>query len=68
MSDDAKEEVFYRITWARTYLKKYGIIHSEKRTVWSISKDYTSTSSEELKEIIKAKKVKESRRSFDLRL
>jgi restriction system protein len=29
-------EVAYRLAWARTYLKKYGVIENSSRAVWSI--------------------------------
>jgi restriction system protein len=28
-------EVSYRMSWARTYLKKYGLINNSSRAVWS---------------------------------
>jgi len=33
--DGAKSEVEYRLAWARTYLKKYGLIGNSSRGVWS---------------------------------
>jgi len=30
-------EVQYRLAWARTYLKKYGVLENSSRGVWSIS-------------------------------
>jgi restriction system protein len=36
-------EVYYRLAWARTYLKKYGVVTNSSRGVWSLSKpDLTS--------------------------
>lgn len=32
-------EIEYRLAWARTYLKKYGLIENSSRGVWSISSD-----------------------------
>jgi restriction system protein len=31
-------EVHYRLAWARTYLKKYGVITNSSRGVWSLTK------------------------------
>jgi len=36
-------EVHYRLAWARTYLKKFGVVTNSSRGVWSLSKpDLTS--------------------------
>src|SRR5579862_825464 len=36
-------EVQYRLAWARTYLKKYGVVTNSSRGVWSLAKtDLTS--------------------------
>jgi restriction system protein len=32
-------EIEYRLAWARTYLKKYGLIDNSVRGVWSLTKD-----------------------------
>jgi restriction system protein len=34
--DGSQSEVEYRVAWARTYLKKYGILDNSKKGVWSI--------------------------------
>jgi restriction system protein len=31
-------EIHYRLAWARTYLKKYGVVTNSSRGVWSLSK------------------------------
>ncbi|MEQ1824187.1 MAG: restriction endonuclease [Fimbriimonadaceae bacterium] len=31
-------EVYYRLAWARTYLKKYGLLTNSSRGVWSLTK------------------------------
>lgn len=33
-----KSEIEYRLAWARTYLKKYGVINNSSRGVWSLTK------------------------------
>jgi restriction system protein len=30
-------EVGYRLAWARTYLKKYGVLENSSRGIWSLS-------------------------------
>ena len=32
-----RTEIEYRLAWARTYLKKYGILENSRRGVWAIS-------------------------------
>lgn len=37
-SEDASQtEVEYRIAWAKTYLKKYGLLENSKRGVWALT-------------------------------
>ena len=38
-----QSELSYRLAWAKTYLKKYGVINNSKRSVWSVSNEYAST-------------------------
>ena len=35
-NDGARTEVEYRIAWARTYLKKFGLLENSTRGVWSL--------------------------------
>lgn len=37
-SNGALTEVDYRMAWARTYLKKYGLINNSARGVWALTK------------------------------
>jgi len=30
-------ELEYRLAWARTYLKKYGLLHNSERGVWALT-------------------------------
>ena len=39
-------EVSYRIAWAKTYLKKYGLIYNPKRGVWKLTEQFTRNASE----------------------
>ena len=36
-------EVYYRLAWARTYLKKYGVLANSSRGVWSLAKPDLTT-------------------------
>jgi restriction system protein len=38
--DGTLTEVSYRLAWARTYLKKYGLINNSARGVWSFSEAF----------------------------
>lgn len=45
--DGAGTEIEYRLAWARTYLKKFGLITNSERAVWSLtSKGQTVSKSE----------------------
>ena len=46
-------ELAYRLGWAKTYLKKYGILNNSERGVWSITPDYTVVDIIDEKEIVK---------------
>lgn len=35
-----KSEISYRMAWARTYLKKYGLIDNENRGIWTFTKKF----------------------------
>ena len=45
---DTKSELAYQADWARTYLRKYGIIENSERSVWTIKPSYTNTRPEQL--------------------
>ncbi len=36
--DDGRTEIEYRLAWARTFLKKYGLINNSARSVWALTK------------------------------
>lgn len=38
--DSKQTEFSYRAAWARTYLKKYGVLHNPERGFWEISDTY----------------------------
>lgn len=39
---ESKSELSYQADWARTYLRKYGVIENSDRGVWAIRPDYTN--------------------------
>ena len=49
-------EVDYRIAWAKTYLKKYGILENSQRGIWSFvndKKNIETVDKEEVKAFVK---------------
>ena len=44
-------EMHYRLAWARTYLKKYGVVTNSSRGIWSLNK--TDVTSVDPKEVLK---------------
>jgi len=58
----SQTEVEYRLAWARTYLKKYGIIDNSERGVWVIvpeKKDVTSVNPQEVVRAVREQTRKE---------
>lgn len=54
--ESAQSEVGYRIAWARTYLKKYGLIENSQRGVWSLTPKGAATTTvkrSEVKQFVK---------------
>ena len=49
-----KSEVEYRLAWARTYLKNYGLLEKSRRGVWAIASDKRHISEINPKEVVKA--------------
>ena len=47
-------ELAYRLAWARTYLKTYGVIENSSRCVWSILPEYTQVETLDVKRIVQA--------------
>ena len=46
-------ELEYRLAWARTYLKKYGLIDNSERSVWSLTARGRETQRVEPKEVVR---------------
>lgn len=57
-------EVAYRLAWARTYLKKFGVIDNSARSIWSILPSYVDVERLDVQEIVSAvqKKANDKRK------
>lgn len=56
-----RTEVAYRLAWARTYLKKYGLIKNETRGCWTFSSQYQGNPEEfDVNEIVRTVRKDES--------
>ncbi|BAU44622.1 restriction endonuclease [Leptolyngbya sp. O-77] len=49
----SQSEVEYRLTWSRTYLKKYGLLQNSARGVWSLLSTTINLNDLDPKEIVK---------------
>ena len=62
----------YRITWAKTYLKKYGLIDNSTRGVWSLTASGHRTESvdpdEVVKQVVKRDRAERQRRAEEVDL
>ena len=54
--DTNQTEVGYRIAWARTYLKKYGLLDNSQRGVWSLTEKGKNAEAVDTKEVRRAVK------------
>ena len=52
--DRGMTEVEYRLAWARTYLKKYGVIDNSSRAVWSLTPKGLETKAVEPRDVVKS--------------
>ena len=46
-------ELSYRLTWTKTYMKKFGILNNSERGVWSITPAYTNVDTIDEREIVR---------------
>lgn len=59
----SRTEVEYRLAWARTYLKKYGVIENSSRGVWSLTAKGRETSTvniQTVRRFLRAERQKKS--------
>jgi len=52
----SQSELEYRLAWARTYLKKYGIIDNSARAVWSVNPEHMATDELDINEVVRTVK------------
>jgi len=53
LAKSSQSEVQYRLAWARTYLKKYGLIENSSRGVWAIAQDKRHIETIDAQEIVR---------------
>ncbi len=58
----SQTEVEYRLSWARTYLKKFGILENSERGVWAFTSSYNPQQPISSKEVVQAVRGGESAR------
>ena len=54
-------ELEYRLGWARTYLKGYGLVTNSARGIWSLTPDGRTTTTVDPDEVIRAYNIRASR-------
>lgn len=52
--DSDQSEVAYRLAWARTYLKKFGLLENSERGVWSLTADAKDLEKVDPLEVVRA--------------
>ena len=52
----SQSELEYRLAWARTYMKKFGIIDNSARAVWSINLEHIATEELDINEVVRTVK------------
>jgi len=57
--NSSQSELAYRMAWARTYLKKYGIIDNSARAVWTIKPEHADTKSLDVDDVVRTVKSQE---------
>ena len=61
--DGAGTEIEYRLAWARTYLKKFGLITNSERAVWSLTSKGQTVSEFDPKTVVDTVKPGKSKRN-----
>jgi len=57
--NSSQSKLAYRMAWARTYLKKYGVIDNSARAVWTIKPEYVGTLSLDVDDVVRTVKNQE---------
>ena len=56
-------EVWYRLAWARTYLKKFGLVDNSKRGVWSLTAKAKNVSQVDPQEVVRFVRAQDKKAS-----
>lgn len=54
-------EVWYRLAWARTYLKKYGLLENSKRGVWTLTAKARAADKVDPQEVVRAVRAQDKK-------
>lgn len=54
-------EVWYRLAWARTYLKKYGLLENSKRGVWTLTAKARAVDKIDPQEVVKTVRAQDKK-------
>lgn len=54
-------EVWYRLAWARTYLKKYGLLENSKRGVWTLTAKARAVEKVDPQEVVKTVRAQDKK-------
>ena len=63
---NTRTEVDYRLAWARTYLKNFGLLENSSRGVWSLTEKARSIDSVDPSLVVRAFRSKDRSRAIDL--
>ena len=53
LENSTNTEVWYRLAWARTYLKKFGLVDNSMRGVWSLTAKAIDISQVDRQEVVR---------------
>lgn len=56
-------EVWYRLAWARTYLKKYGLLENSRRGVWSLTDNAKKTNEVDPQDVVRTVRALDKKES-----
>lgn len=55
--NSSNSEIWYRLAWARTYLKKYGLLENSKRGVWALTAKARSVEKVDPQDVVRTVKA-----------
>ena len=62
----SRTEVEYRLAWARTYLKKYGLLENSERGIWAFTPKYNPQDQFSSREVVQSVRIADSARRPEL--